>query len=455
MEEIRVLTPCGGLGYGFPKASVDAAMAREPHVIAVDAGSTDPGPYYLGSGEGTLSRDAQKNDLTVLMTARHKAGIPLVVGTAYTAGAKPHVDKTVEIVREIAAENGFSIKLAIVPADMDKSMLKESLANGRVRDFEHPVRLDAGMIERSRHIVAQMGVEPIVNALKAGADVVVAGRSYDPAIIAALPIMHGFDPGLAIHMGKILECGAYAAEPQSGADAMFGTIRTDHFEVEPPNPSLRCTVDSVAAHTLYEKESPVELHLPGGMIDLSETTFEAVNDRAVRVAGTRFHAADQYTLKLEGAEAVGFRSLFIAGARDPVFIAGVDEIIADAEARVKCGVGFDPGSYRLNFRIYGKNGILMGPDVGGSPSVEPEPVEIGIVGEVVADTQEIAHSVCSFAHGVLLHSPYPGRKTVAGNLAFPFSPSDFDLGEVFEFSIYHLLEVDDPAALFPVTIERI
>ena len=67
MQEIRVLSPCGGLGYGFPEASIKEAMLREPHIIAVDAGSTDPGPHYLGSGEGTLSRDAQKNDLKVLL----------------------------------------------------------------------------------------------------------------------------------------------------------------------------------------------------------------------------------------------------------------------------------------------------------------------------------------------------------------------------------------------------
>lgn len=450
MKEVRVLTPCGGLGYGFPQCSIDEGMRREPHIIAVDAGSTDPGPHYLGSGDGTLSRDAQKKDLSVLMAARHKAGIPLIVGTAYTAGAKPHVDKTVDIIKEIARENGFSIKLAIVPADVDKSRLKEDLGNGKIRDFEHPESLTSKTIDQSRHIVAQMGIEPLIEALNTGADVIVAGRSYDPALIAALPIMHGFDKGLAIHMGKILECGAYAAEPQSGADAMFGTIRTDHFEVEPTNPELRCTATSVAAHTLYEKESPVELHLPGGMIDLHETTFEAVSDRAVRVANTKFYEADQYTLKLEGAASVGYRSLFLAGARDPIFIERVDEIIADATARVEAGVTCAAGTYKLNFRVYGRNGILMGPKANGAV-----PQELGIVGEVVADTQQIAHSVCTFAHGVLLHQPYPGRKTVAGNLAFPYSPSDFDLGEVFEFSIYHLLEVDNPVELFPVTVEQL
>ncbi len=450
MKEIRILTPCGGLGYGFPQESIDEGLRRKPHIIAIDAGSTDPGPHYLGSGEGTLSLESQKKDLAILMEASQRANIPLLVGTAHTAGARPHLDQTVGIIREIASEGGYSVRLAMVTADIDKTDLKEFLQQGRVRDFEHPDSLTEDAIDQSRHIVAQMGVEPLIRAIKSGADVIVAGRSYDPALIAALPIMHGFDKGLAIHMGKILECGAYAAEPQAAADAMLGTIRADHFEVEPMNSMLRCTVDSVAAHTLYEKESPVELYLPGGMIDLKNTIFEAASDRAVRVANTEFHPADQYTVKLEGAAPVGYRSLFIAGASDPVFIKNVDEIIAAAKTQVMDGVTHGEDRYKLNFRVYGKNGILMGPKPNGSL-----PSELGIVGEVLADTQEIAHSVCSYAHGVLLHQSYPGRKTVAGNLAFPYSPADFDLGEVFEFSIYHLLEVDDPTSLFPVTVEQI
>ena len=61
--------------------------------------------------------------------------------------------------------------------------------------------------------VAQMGVEPFQRALKGGAQVVLGGRAYDPACFAALPIMQGFDEGLALHCGKILECAAIAATP--------------------------------------------------------------------------------------------------------------------------------------------------------------------------------------------------------------------------------------------------
>ena len=74
--------------------------------------------------------------------------------------------------------------------------------------------------------------------------------------------------------------------------------------------------------------------------------------------------------------------------------------------------------------------------------------EVGIVIDAVADTQENANSVCSTARAMMLHYGYPGRVATAGNLAFPFSPSDFKVGAVYEFSAYCLLENEHPEQLF-------
>jgi hypothetical protein len=74
--------------------------------------------------------------------------------------------------------------------------------------------------------------------------------------------------------------------------------------------------------------------------------------------------------------------------------------------------------------------------------------------EAVAETQKLADTVCAFARSTMLHYGYPGRIATAGNLAFPFSPSDFHAGPVYEFSVYHLLECDDPVKPFRIeTIE--
>jgi hypothetical protein len=452
MEELRIISPTGGLGYGFPEESLAEGLRRKPHLIGVDAGSTDPGPYYLGAGKPALSWEATERDLELLLKAQQKLNIPFLIGSAGLSGSQPGLDRTIDIIKDLAKKRGFRFKLARIEADIDKEFLKRSLVNGKIKTFEFAKPLTAEDIDRSERIVAQMGMEPFIEALEMGADVIVAGRAYDPAVIAALPIMKGFDPGLAIHMGKILECGGMAAEPSFGADCMIGTIRQDHFLLEPLNKKRRCTVASVSAHTLYEKDNPVKMLLPGGMIDLTETTFDPLSDRVVQVAKTKFIRSNQYTLKLEGATKVGYRSIFIAGARDPIFIREVDHLVGIVKESVEKELPYRFGEdYQLLFHIYGKNGVM-----GEWESVKNiRSHELGIVGEAVGRTQDIAHTVCTYAHGVMLHYPYEGRKSIAGNLAFLYSPSDFDLGEVFEFNIYHLLEVDDPVSLFPISLEDV
>ena len=81
--------------------------------------------------------------------------------------------------------------------------------------------------------------------------------------------------------------------------------------------------------------------------------------------------------------------------------------------------------------------------------------EIGVVMEVVAVTQELANAICATARSTMLHYPYAGRKSTAGNLAFLYSPSDIPCGPVYKFSIYHLVEVEDPCELFTTEYHRL
>ena len=62
--------------------------------------------------------------------------------------------------------------------------------------------------------------------------------------------------------------------------------------------------------------------------------------------------------------------------------------------------------------------------------------------EAIAPTQDIADTAISLARSSALHQQFPNRKSTAGNLAFPFSPSDFKGGEVYEFSLYHLMDME-------------
>jgi len=90
-SEFRVLAPTAILGYGFPASSFLRGMRRRPHLIGVDAGSTDPGPYYLGNGTGFVQPLQVRRDLELALVAARAARIPLLIGSAGGAGARPHL----------------------------------------------------------------------------------------------------------------------------------------------------------------------------------------------------------------------------------------------------------------------------------------------------------------------------------------------------------------------------
>ena len=76
----RVLVPSGALGLGFDRPALAAGIAAKPDIIAIDGGSTDSGPSYLGTGTSKYSRATSKAEWRDLMVARAEAGVPLVIG---------------------------------------------------------------------------------------------------------------------------------------------------------------------------------------------------------------------------------------------------------------------------------------------------------------------------------------------------------------------------------------
>ena len=449
MNEIRLLAPTAILGYGFPMDSFLLGMAEKPHLIGVDAGSTDPGPYYLGMGKSFTDWFAVKRDLEIILEAAVNAGIPVIIGSAGGSGGRVHVDWNVQIVEEIAHGKGLSFKMARVDAEFSRDFVLAKLNAGEITPLPGVPPLTAQDVEESTCIVGQMGLEPIVKALQDGAQVIVAGRAYDPVCFAALPLLKGFAPGPALHLGKILECAAIAATPGSGRDCMLGILREDHFLIKPLNPIRRCTPESVAAHSLYEKSDPFHLHGPGGHLDLTETEYLQLDQQTVKVSGTRFQEVP-YTIKLEGARRVGHRAICIAGTRDPVMIDQIDGVISGIRESVEDNFKQKEGGYFLHFHLYGWHGVM-----GEQEPVRQKSHELGIVIEVVAPSQAQANTILSFTRSTMLHYGFPGRLSTAGNLAFPYSPSDFEAGEVFQFSIYHLLENIDPLDSFPIALKQV
>ncbi len=391
-----------------------------------------------------------KRDLLIIIKAGLEKNIPVLIGTAGGSGAKPHLQWCMEIVDEVLCDLGRRARVAEIASDQNRDALISALHSGRISELASVPPLTQDAIEKSTYIVAQMGVEPVIETLDQGAQIIVTGRCYDPAVFAAVPIRAGFSEALSLHLGKILECAAIAATPGSGSDCMIGVLDESGFTLEALSPERKCTVTSVAAHTLYEKTDPRFLPGPGGILDLTACHFEQLDERRVRVTGTQLQKSADYTIKLEGAQPVGFRTISIAGIRAPDLIQQLDGVLEAVRDRVFANFeSIDPSEAQLLFRVYGQNGVMGGLE----PCVDQPPHEVGLVIEVVAETQSLADTLCSFARSSLLHFGYPGRKSTAGNLAFPYSPSDISHGVVYEFSIYHLMTVNDPVSPFPIRIQ--
>jgi hypothetical protein len=149
-----------------------------------------------------------------------------------------------------------------------------------------------------------LGAEPIVDALKQGAHIVVSGRVADPSIFMA-PMMHEFGwdamdhqrlgPGNGI--GHLMECGAqvtggYFPDPDFKDVAEPWNLAFPIAEVEPGGSAVITKVAgsggavnlmTVKEQLLYEVHDPANYITPDVVVDFTTTQLEQVGADRVRV----------------------------------------------------------------------------------------------------------------------------------------------------------------------------
>ena len=450
-QELRIIAPTAIVGYGFQESSLERALLKDPHLIACDAGSTDPGPNYLGMGKAFVGRDAAKRDLALMLQAAVDRGIPMIIGTSGGAGGDEHLQWTREIVEEIASENNLHFPMALIHSEQTQDYVLRKLDDGRIEPLWPLQPLERDTVIKSTNIVGMAGTEPYIEALNGGAQVVLCGRSDDAAIFAALPIKEEFDPALGWVAGKLLECGAACAVPRQkyGSEGITVTVREDHIVVEPNHPGLACTPLSVSTFFLHENETPIQHTEPSGVLDLSALECEALDDRTVKITGAQFLPREKYTIRLEGVELVGYRCICVSLTRDPVLVQCIDDYLDRVRALVASrvdGMGVGPDEYRLIFRVVGKDSVMG----------EREPVkevlahELGVIMEAVAPTQDLANEILGLTRQASKNLHYDGKLCDEGCLTFPYSPSDIPVGPVYQYNILHAVEPDHPLEMFPI-----
>jgi hypothetical protein len=448
-DKFRILANCV-VGLGFSRRGFAAGLAEKPDLIGCDAGSADLGPSALGSGNDTKPRRAIMRDLAIMVEGAAELDVPLVVGSCGGAGGERHLERYVNYVAEICAEKGIRRRAAVIHAQQSKQSVREALDGGRITSLGNIPALTAPDIDASNEIVGMMGVGPFLEALADGAQIILAGRSTDPAIFAGGPLLRSLPAGPAWHCGKSIDKGYLATTNPSEGSPVIASVDADGFTIKPAMPSSRCTVRSVSRLTMHENPNPFRIIQPSGEIDTERCTFTQLDDnRSVRVTGSEFHPAPRPSLKLEGAKPVGHRAVAIIGIRDPRLLAGLDDFLSafrDLLSRSVEQLGVPETRWSVRFRQYGRNAVLGDLE----PLERLPPREIGLVIDVVADTPELAADIVRRAGPLGSRLDSGGFLGGGGAFAYPFSPNALDGGEVFEWSVWHVMAVDDETDPFAI-----
>lgn len=243
-----------------------------------------------------------------------------------------------DAVAEVAARLGaHGLRIGVVEGDdlLDR-------VGALVSEADPWVNLDTGealigSVDRVSSANAYLGAVPIMEALAAGADIVITGRCAD-ASLAVGPIAHELgwdlaDPGgldrlaQATAGGHVIECGTQCTGgnfedwrqvggwtdlgyPILEASADGTMVVTKH-----PGTGGIVTPDTVTAQLLYEIGDPAAYVTPDVVADFSGITLERVGDDRVRIRGARGRPATD-TYKVSVTLPAGFRvvgQLVVAG----------------------------------------------------------------------------------------------------------------------------------------------
>lgn len=443
----RVLIPSGALGLGYDQLAMDRAIAAKPNIIAIDGGSTDSGPSYLGRGVSKYSRASTRLEWKGLMQARAKAGVPLVIGTAGTCGTDSAVNWLLDITTDIAKELGQSLKIAVLRSSQDPDKVARALTKGQLSPLSPAPEISEQTIKQFTNIVALAGAEQIQTAINTGADIIIAGRTTDTAIIAALPLMNGCHAGGAWHGAKIGECGALCAtNPQSGV--VLIDFDESGFTITPTADDANASPHTVSAHMLYENADPFILHEPGGHLDVTNARYESLDGKSVRATGASWVPSQRYTVKLEGARIAGYQVMTFALLRDRRYVDNAqqwaDDVTQKARAKAINRLGISGDEFSIELRLIGKNATFG--------HLEPEnsnhrPTEIGVMGFVTANSLQRAQEIGKILNPYLLHHPLTQQEEQP-TFAFQFSPAEVPVGPVYEFCLNHIMELNDPMEAF-------
>ncbi len=176
-----------------------------------------------------------------------------------------------------------------------------------VGDDVRPRAAELGLPDDALFANAYLGARPIVEALAAGADIVITGRVADASLfLAPLVYEHGWAwddwdrLAAGVTAGHLLECsgqvtgGNYSGAWWENPDPLrigfpIGEVEEDGTLVvtKPDGTGGRVTFDTVREQLLYEVHDPTRYLNPDATADFTAVAVDDLGDDRVRVSGAR------------------------------------------------------------------------------------------------------------------------------------------------------------------------
>ncbi|QVN19511.1 acyclic terpene utilization AtuA family protein [Burkholderia pyrrocinia] len=276
-----------------------------------------------------IAQQARRKDPALgydpLLDARMRAVLPVavpngvrIVSNMGAANPRAAATRTAQIAQSLGIAG---LKVAAVEGDD----VLDVVLRGAFR-FEESGDEVAAYRDRIVSANAYLGAAPIVDALAAGADVVLTGRVADPSLFAA-PLIHAFGwrmddwdtLGQATVVGHLLECagqvtGGYFADPGykdvpdlARLGFPIGEVAADGSVVitKVPHAGGRVSAATCKEQLLYEIHDPARYLQPDVVADFTGVAVDEEATDRVRVAGGRGTARPD-TLKVSVAYVDGY-----------------------------------------------------------------------------------------------------------------------------------------------------
>ncbi|HEY1352346.1 MAG TPA: acyclic terpene utilization AtuA family protein [Ktedonobacteraceae bacterium] len=243
---------------------------------------------------------------------------------------------------------GIKLNIGVVLGDSVLERLDELQAAG-VTLAHMDTNEDIGPVrQRLLFASAYLGARPIVEALDAGADIVLTGRVADAALFLA-PMVHELGwrwdewdkLAQGIVVGHLLECSGQASGGNFGGDwraipdlAHIGYPIAEVWEngeallTKAPDTGGRVNFDTLREQLLYEVHDPAHYLTPDVSVDMTTLHMQEVGPDQVRVSGARGRPAPE-TLKIVAGYSDGVMGQALIGYAWPDALAK-----AQAAARI-------------------------------------------------------------------------------------------------------------------------